>query len=128
MAFDCRCFHDPAGAKDSSFHIGTNSFIVHKLLDHTRELYAALGAHAKALRTCKHSVLELLLFCKSGRHRSVALSLVMGRFLSEHPRVVGSVRVEHLSEPMWQAIHGLCGICAECRAFLDVGVGWLRAG
>ena len=74
-------------------------------------------AVAKAFKTCKNNVIGILVFCISGRHRSVALAAFFQKALTSDSRVDGLPYLEHLSKQAWKHMRGLCGDCAQCNGY-----------
>ena len=97
MAFDCKCFHNPE-EDDTRGHIGTHYNIVAGLLNYRHHLCRCLQNVNEAIPQCRRPVLEVLLFCKSVRHISVAMSLVVERIFTGHPLVAEVISVRRLSE------------------------------
>ena len=78
--FDTRMFHDPAESWELCKHVGTNGDIVDGIVQHRRfpcfldSLYFAWQHIGKCIN--RGAQIRIILFCKSGRHRSVAAALV----------------------------------------------------
>ncbi len=114
LALDCRGFYDPAGNLD---HIGSHPENLASMIGHHkdeltsifRRVSVAVNAAQQTART-----LQVLLYCKSGRHRSVGMAVILAYALSRDPRVSGCITAEHLNELQWAAIRNFCGARA-CR-------------
>ena len=121
LAVNALGFHDP-GAEGSAGqgHLGThpaNITCFMRDVDSRKYLNTLCRAVADALRTCKKDVLEILVFCKSGRHRSVALAACFQKALASDSRVDGLPYLEHLSKQAWKHMRGWCGDCAQCNGY-----------
>ena len=113
--------HDP-GAEGSAGqgHLGThpaNITCFMRDVGSRKYLNTLRRAVADALRTCTKDVLEILVFCRSGRHRSVALASCFQKALATDSRVDGVPYLEHLSKQAWKHLRGWCGDCTQCNGY-----------
>ncbi len=109
-------FHDPAATADKS-HVGTNARIIHSILRHEDRLDAVLTSVQDFLEQLspeearsRDAAPVLATWCKSGRHRSVALATILQHCLEA---CGATVELVHLMEWYWR--HPQCGMCRECR-------------
>ena len=120
LAVNALCFHDP-GEDSGRGHLGTrpehiNCFVQDD--DARRHLRTLRAGMHNAMKTCTKDVLEILVFCKSGRQRNMALSVCFPkRALTTNCRVEGAPRLEHLNQKAWKHMYGWCGNCAQCNGF-----------
>ncbi len=111
IVVDCRCFDDPDGPRGLRNHVGTHPTIMQRLQRHAnfgewiarvrRDLAVALGGHGR-------EGIEMVFFCRKGRHRSVACAKLMQHCLGRLTHVAPPI--EHLSRGFWHR-----GTCDECR-------------
>ena len=116
LAVNALCFHDP-GEDSGRGHLGThpaniNCFLKDDARRHLRTL--CTGVH-NTMKTCTKDVLEIMVFCKSGRHRNMALSVCFQRALTTNCRMEGAPRRKHLNQQAWTSMHGWCGNCDHCN-------------
>ena len=116
LAVNPLCFHDPgddSGQGNPGAHLANISWFMQE--DDGRRHVRTLRTRVhNAMNTCAKDVLEILVFCRSGRHRNMALSVCFQRALTTNCRVEGAPRLEHLNRQVWTHMHGWCGDCAQC--------------
>ena len=125
LVVDARGFPDPAACAAGYGHTGHHPEIMQRIMNHKnfrtwlrqvkhRFLIAAENRFAMT-RAANGSCVDvgLALYCKSGKHRSVATALILRHILRMEQWGVAEVR--HLSQKYWR---GVCvpGRCDECTA------------
>ena len=136
MLVNAMGFHDPASKKETDGHVGHHPLILKALLTRPDILKRCCQAVRRGLAQCTQDVLEVLVFCRSGRHRSVALAECMSGALAADLSVIGRPEVHHLSAGHWDRMRNWCGLCnlcnptgSESRQAKDAGVeGMLAEG
>ena len=119
LVVNALCFHD-IGEDSGRGHLGTHLAHIKCFMqddDARRRLRTLCTGVHNATQTCTKDVLEILVCCRSGRHRSMALSMCFQRALAATCRVEGAPRLEHLSQQAWKHMHGWCGNCAQRNGF-----------
>ena len=84
LAVNALCIHDP-GEDCGRGHLGTHPANITCFVqydDNRRHLRTLCAGVHNAMKTCTKDVLEILVFCKSGRHRNMALSVCSQRALT----------------------------------------------
>ena len=109
---DCRKFHDPHG---ETRHIGWHPSIVVGLVQHRKfaGFLQGLRPVIEKMLTKYVVVPVLALWCNKGRHRSVAMSVILGHCLE----AMGVTAMTfHLAQDSWH--RGSCGGegCKACLA------------
>ena len=105
-------------------HIGSHPDILERIVstDIFREdaLRVRRWIH-KHKPTSSGCALELIVLCKSGRHRSVAHASLLHHAIGLDP-LVSDVRLQHLNEPEWDfARRNWCHRCSLCQLYPTVG-------
>ena len=116
MAISGLSFHDPqsqSGPNAGRGHIGTHPANTVRLTNNKADLRKLYHSVGKALTSCNTDGLEIL-FCKSGRHRSVALAACLQRELLNHPKVRGQPDLQHLINILWEHMSHWCHECVQC--------------
>ena len=114
LEFDCRQFSDPDEVRGGLRHLGFNARVMYKLAHHAEFKYFlddVLDQVADLLKAEPVGApVHIMFFCKKGRHRSVAVALLVGQALLMFGQAVSS---EHLSSHTWP--FDTCNNCNECR-------------
>ena len=111
-----RCFTDysPGHRQISQKHIGTHPVIMHEMSNHPRfrgELGNVRDALVSYLRAGDAEPFTIAVFCRSGKHRSVAMATLVYHCL-HWGMGMELVSFDHLTD-YWR---GTCrGTCEECR-------------
>ena len=122
-AVDCRQFFDPAG---HTRHVGFHSDVVCGVVSH-RSFASWVAGVVRGLANCVQQAVEgghavrglrvtLAIYCKSGRHRSVAAAAVLASCLATSQfRKLNLVlgQQKHLAAGFWSG--RTCSGCAECH-------------
>ena len=122
VILDARPFINPEGSNDKSGlseHVGFHPDIIAGVLDNPHFSNWLKEAKRKVYQAAEESEGEIALgiFCTSGRHRSVALSVILGGIL----RAEGfSTRTTHLSANRWRGCAGKgCDYCSRSDSKRD---------
>ena len=121
MQLDARVFRDPS--RELCGHCGRHPDIIARLVHHSsfptwlaaakKEFTGLLGDWGG--RRAYRSTICVLVFCRSGRHRSVAASEVLAH-VAQHVLGMRCWPIEHLS---LRADHCVCAVCARDRPRCD---------
>ena len=118
LAMSAPCFNDPnektGWESGMRSHLGTHHASIRRLLANEPDWRRLCSAVHSAIDRCNKDVLEILVFCKSGRHRSVALGACLQLALQTNPRVEGQPSRYHLSQELWPHIFQFCNACPQC--------------
>ena len=94
LVLSALCFHDPnektGEASGMRNHLGTRPANIRCLRGNKPDLRRLCRAVNSAINRCNKDVIEILVFCKSGRHRSVALGACLQLALQADSRVEAS--------------------------------------
>ena len=115
MLVNAMAFHDPDSQKETQGHVGSHPVIMRSLLANKEVLKQCCLAVRRGITQCRQGMLEILVFCKSGRHRSVALAECLRGALTSECSVIGRPEVHHLSAGLWHRMHNYCKICHLCN-------------
>jgi hypothetical protein len=112
MAVDTRGLHDPASSRWLSGHAGTHGLILRRLTEHTafHGLMERLQGSLAAAFNQQCPGMVVILLCKSGKHRSVGMGVLLRTCLAEDNRF----RLEDMvhTTPLAQVVR--CGMCTDC--------------
>ena len=117
---DCRVFADPgAQKKGGTNHVGAHQSIIAGIVNH--QVFPAFLTHAaKCIYTTlgnkhEHNQGYVVCYCMSGRHRSVAIAMILAECIKRgNLWVLGNT--EHLSKGHRQGWAHTCNCCEECKA------------
>ena len=112
---DARQFHDPNRSRSGTNHLGQSGPVMlgvaedptfgQWFFDHV------LGIVSAARRLHGVDKLQVVSFCRAGRHRSVAVAALLEKLLGVFTE--WTVRTEHLASWTWRL--RTCNLCDECR-------------
>lgn len=106
---DCTGFHDPQRDRKLQSHIGTHDEMVKRVAEH-QDFDWHLRALANFFNKSQEDELRIGVFCKAGRHRSVAMAFLLSKALAQ---LHCEVKVAYLEqENNWT---GLCTDCSFCK-------------
>jgi hypothetical protein len=112
LSFDCRVFGDPNRAHAALNHIGINGNVLLGIATHARfPSFFAYVIKEIIVKGRGGGRLHCSFVCRKGRHRSVAISFLAARSLSEISNWAAAET--HLAEHRWAA--ETCNFCEECR-------------
>ena len=136
IILDARRFPDPErhGTCDDRYHSGMHPSVISRIVyHHNFQKYLRYVKHIWKRWRASGPDLVVALYCRSGKHRSVAIAECLRR-------IAGSIEgmcvadVIHLSKCHWQCFRrGTCAECSEvsprrCEAFQRVEQLWNAAG
>jgi len=115
VLIDARPFHDPAGQNVGHGHTGMHRDILTRIA--ARDAFKA--TYQQSMHDVLHAVPQrrrqddehvgIAIYCKAGKHRSVALSIFIELGLRRYGRDVAETH--HLSRDTWPWCHGNCYHC-----------------
>ena len=119
LIFNAIMLADPAHDEALHRHVGSHPQIICELCDamidrhfgaHMARAVAELMTHCLDTQRTRYAF-EIVFWCKSGRHRSVAAAIIWWMILAQVSGV--DVSLEHMHSARW-ADHGCRGNCASC--------------
>lgn len=126
---DARDFPDP-DARGLTWHTGHNHVIIARIVRHRNFRRWLRGFSLKFFEACRDKAgsdtgsgdgpvaLAIAVYCKSGKHRSVATALILKRILTTEGWHCDAIR--HLSEKRWErSCRGRCEECTQPPDDLD---------
>ena len=102
--------------RQSRYHIGTHLKNVEYLVRHSEfpgKWSACIRSLQDAMTEVGDGPIVLCFYCKSGKHRSVALAALMYHLARKSPPKFEKVRLWHAMRGYWEA-PGCCNECADC--------------
>ena len=120
--FNTRMFHDPGEDRVLLNHVGSNGSIVARMVEHRRfpQFLDSLYFAWQQIMLCmkKGTKVRIVLFCKSGRHRSVAAALLAAHLFEATEGMPAPAGTVHLCASWWSQ---LCPRnCPECTRQSEV--------
>lgn len=117
---DARCFPDPEGAYELNRHTGRNPEIMIRLCKHRNfeRWLRDVKRHLKDAIQRESSqgappTIKIAVYCRAGKHRSVAAALVLEFVLKQEG--FECLETRHLSSRAWKSPN--CrGLCDECKS------------
>ena len=112
-AIDCRCFADPSAGMLRD-HCGMHPIIIGKVVEHPEfpRVLRLIKARTFSAALPADAVRGLVLACRGGKHRSVAMAYILMTVMDRDPSV-------HVIQPPTFLTHleraCRCHVCHECR-------------
>ena len=121
VLLDATVFNDPAAvARGLNEHTGRNPYIIHALVHSAAFPHWIRGAKQKILACSNVNPLNIVVSCRSGKHRSVAAGIVLRHVLMMEGHILHA-RIEppiDLLCATWGR-HCCHGVCPECLSMPD---------
>lgn len=119
---DCRIFPD-YGQERLRGHPGGHPVTVAQVARHDNFRPLLRSIHEQWGAPSTESARVMAFFCKSGKHRSVAVATILKRICEEEGL---EVDLRHLSCTRWHGQHGSCAACCAPSADRDNALAWAQ--